>query len=344
MTLPAHTIATDQPTLTRAHKAAVILATLNPETASAIVEGISDAHLKSFALAFSDLKPLPQPLLHAIAHEFIAEVERSATSISGGAAAARKILETFTGGDRVNRIFENGDGGASTVWRRLADVKAEALLPYLLAQRKSVAAVIISKLDLEKAARIFSLSEPQFTNSLLIELARGKTPAQASIDSIAMALEEDFLKPLAAAPAEDGMNEIVGEIINLLPSAKRESFLSHLDSNDQKMARAVRSAVVSFEDIHQRINEAGAAMLLRTVEKAVLISALKHGQKNAPEATEFILANVSKRMADQYREEIASMEELSDGEGESAQRDVMKILRRLARNGDIKLAPAAASI
>lgn len=328
------------PTMSKAHKAAVILATLSAETASAIVQEISDAHLKAFARAFSELKSVPATLLHAIAQEFVSEVERSQNELAGGVAEAKRMLEMLAEEDRVNRVLsELHGGGVASVWSRLAAVKSELILPYLRNQRTPIAAAIISKLPFEQAAAILSAADPAFSHELLVELSHGGGPRPEIFDSIALAIEQEFLKPLAFAPAANGVNEIVGEIINFLPSAKRDAFLSHLDNEDATIAAAVRKSVLTFQELHLRLPEAGAGSLLRAVEKDELLTALKFGRSNASQTVDFLLANVSKRMAEQYAEEMNAMDDLSEEDGESAQRKLVNAVRRLVREGEVKLNP-----
>lgn len=326
--------------LTKAHKAAVILSALSSETASAIIQEISDAHLKAFARAFSDLKSVPAPLLHAIAQEFLLEVEQSSVELMGGLEETKKMLASLAADDRVNRILaELHGGGSASVWKRLAASKPEHLLPFLQTQRRPVAAAIISKLDFEQAASIFSIADPQYAHAILTELARGTPPSEEALTNLAAAIEEDFLKSQTATPTGDGVNEIVSEIINFLPSAKREAFLKHLDAEDKGIAQAVRRAVLTFQDLHLRLNEAGASALLRDIEKDTLLKALQFGKINAPETVTFLMANVSKRMADQYSEEISNAEPISDADGEHAQRAIIRKLRGLAQAGELKLSP-----
>jgi flagellar motor switch protein FliG len=332
------------PPLTQAHKAAVILAALNSETASSIVQEISDAHLKAFARAFSEMKSVPAPLLHAIAQEFVAEVERSQSELAGGIAEAKRMLASLAEEDRVNRILaELHGGGSNSVWNRLATVSASQLLPYLQAQRTPIAAAILSKLPFDQAATLLAAADAGFSRELLAELARGKGPSSEVSDAIAAAIEEEFLKPLAFERDGDGVNEIVGEIINFLPSAKRDEFLAHLDAEDRQMGAAVRKSVLTFQDLHLRLPEAGAAALLRAVEKETLLAALKFGRANAAQSVDFLMANVSKRMAEQYAEEIAAMPDILEADGEAAQRELMKVVRRLAKDGEVKLSPPPAA-
>jgi flagellar motor switch protein FliG len=328
------------PALSSAHKAAVILAALSPETASAIVQEISDAQLRVFAIAFGDLKSVPAPLLQAVAKEFVAEVERSSSELAGGVAAAKRMLESLAEADRVNRILsELHGGGSQSVWKRLCAVPLDRILPYLKAQRLPVAAAIVTKLPFENAASILSAADGDFAHALLSALSQGGAPSEQIEEAIAAAVEEELLRPLANSPTDDGVNEVVGEILNFLPSAKRDAFLDHLDAEAPKIGAAVRKSIVTFQDLHLRVSEAGVAALMRLVEKDTLLAALKHGRTNAAETASFLLSNVSKRMAEQYQAEMNEMADLSDEDGEAAQRNVMKTVRELANKGELKIAP-----
>jgi len=107
-------------TFTKTHKAAIVLASLSADAASSLVENISDAQLRAFAKAFSELKAVPPQVLHSVAIEFVAEVQRKRTELAGGVDEARKVLGQITEDERSERIFSdlNGGGGdnSAKVW------------------------------------------------------------------------------------------------------------------------------------------------------------------------------------------------------------------------------------
>ena len=55
------------------------------------------------------------------------------------------------------------------------------------------------------------------------------------------------------------------------------------------------------------------------------------------EAKEYLLSNLSKRMADNLREEIAEADTPTPGDGERAMAEVIVAIQSLVENGDIKL-------
>lgn len=327
--------------MTRAHKAAIILAALGPDSAKAIVSEISDAHLRAFAKAFSELKSVPPQLLNAVAREFTNEVERSSAELAGGVAEATRLLSTMTSEERVSRVLADmdGAGGAKAVWTRLEAAEAKAIADYLATQRLPVAAIVLGKLPYEKCAAVLAAAEATFAEAAILELSRKSDPPLEVLDLIAAGVDSEFLAPLAKKPAAGGSPGIVIEIVNCLPPAKRDAFLSHLDKSDPHVGKAVRKSLVIFEDLHRRLPDSAPAILIREIDKETLLKAVKFGRENAPDTVKFLFGAVSKRMVEQYEEEIAAMAVLKPEDGEDAQRTLVGVVRRLVAAGTIKLNP-----
>lgn len=336
---------------TKSHKAAIVLASLSAEAAAAIVEGMSDNELRVFAKAFSELKTVSPQLLQTVAEEFLAEIKYEDTNLAGGADETRRVLALMAQEDRVERILTDmGGGGDSAVWPRIEKVEDQVLADYVQAQRMPVAATIIAKLSHEKTARVLDLAEGDYAQRILLELARKKPPSAEAIEAIANVLEEELLKSAGGNDEEDedaqseakpegNAGATVGEIINFLPGAKRDALLEHFQQADPEVGAAVRKAVLTFEELYARMPAAGATTLLRDLDREVLLKAIKYGETNAPETVEFLFGNISKRMVEQYKEELAEMETPPETEGESAQREVTTTVRSLVNQGEFKMIP-----
>ncbi|GJL92844.1 FliG C-terminal domain-containing protein [Hyphococcus sp.] len=342
---------------TKSHKAAIVLASLSAEAAASIVDDMSDNELRVFAKAFSELKTVSPQTLQAVAEEFLSEVAHENHDLSGGSDEARRVLGMLTQEDRAERILSDvsgggasGEGSSSAVWPRIEKVENERLAEYVQAQRMPIAAAILAKLSYEKAAGVLDLTEGDYHQKILVEIARKKPPSAEAVDAIANVLEEEFLKQAASAGEEEAEDEegeapkpknnagaAVGEIINFLPGSKRDAFLEHVKAADPDIGAEVRKAVLTFEELHTRMPASGATALLRDLDREVMLKAVKYGETNAQETVEFLFGNISKRMVEQYKEELAEMETPSETDGETAQREATTAVRALVKAGEFKL-------
>ena len=76
-----------------------------------------------------------------------------------------------------------------------------------------------------------------------------------------------------------------------------------------RLGRQPVKSVITFEELYRRLPEAGVPIIMREAERSSLLAALRYGEANAQETVDFLLGNISKRMAEQYREELAEMPE-----------------------------------
>jgi flagellar motor switch protein FliG len=99
----------------------------------------------------------------------------------------------------------------------------------------------------------------------------------------------------------------------------------------------VRRAIFTFQHIPKRIDAADIPRITGAVDGDTLITALAAGLQAAPVAVEFILENMSKRMAEQMRDEAEAMNTPKEAEGEAAMQDVIAAIRGLEEAGDIRI-------
>lgn len=326
--------------LSAAQKAAIVLASLPRETAAAIVAEVGDAHLRTFVQAVSEMKSVPVQTRLLIAQEFIAEVMRQREALPGGSKEARRILAEITDPARVERIISDAKDsalGSSGLWERAAALPAETLLEYLRRQRPPVAAAILANLPSEKAAEVLSKASAEFASAVIGGVVRFSQPDAETSQAIAAAIEADLLSPSAAGKNDSSPSEQAAAIFDLLPSSLRNGLLDHLEIADAPMAAAIRKSLTTFEQLPDRLSESAVAALFRTVERDILLKALKQGESNAPSTVDHLLSNISKRMAEQYREDLAALPAPTQEEGEAAQRKVLATVKQLARSGEIKL-------
>jgi flagellar motor switch protein FliG len=131
--------------------------------------------------------------------------------------------------------------------------------------------------------------------------------------------------------------ERVGAILNQSPSATRDDVLEGLDAEDADFAGLVRKAIFTFAHIPERLEQRDVPRVLRAVDQAVLVTALAAGQRSQPETTQFLLSNMSQRMADNLREEMAGLGRIREKDAELAMAAVVNAIRSVESAGEITL-------
>jgi flagellar motor switch protein FliG len=133
--------------------------------------------------------------------------------------------------------------------------------------------------------------------------------------------------------------ERVGAILNVSGAATRDDVLAGLEAEDAGFAAQVKKAIFTFVHLPARVVARDVPKIIRLVDQAVLVTALTGAQGNAEQAAaaEFLLANMSQRMAQGLREEMAARGKVREKDAEEAMSAVTNAVRELEASGELVL-------
>jgi flagellar motor switch protein FliG len=136
---------------------------------------------------------------------------------------------------------------------------------------------------------------------------------------------------------DTGPVERVGAILNVSPATTREDVLQGLEAEDAAFAEQVRKAIFTYVHIPRRVMPRDVPKIIRVVDQAMLVTAMAAsvGKGELEEATEFILANISQRMAQGLREEMAARGKVKDKDAEEAMNLIIGAIRNLESTGEL---------
>ena len=285
------------------------------------------------------LGQIDRATLAQVVGEFTARLDGMAMAGPNGLQAALTLLEPHISPiarDGLRAEAEAGD--PADPWTRLAGMDPERLRPLLLSESAEVAAILLSKLGVAKAAALLS-DLPEDRAQVIahaVSLTATVTPQMVErigaqlVDQMQAAPEPAF----RASPVDR-----VGAILNSVGASLRDALLTGLEARDTRFAGEVRRAIFTFEHIPKRVEPTDVPRILRRVEPDAVTRALAAAFAAAPLAAEFLLENMSKRLADQMRDEAETLAPLRAEEGEAAMAEIVTAIRALEEEGEIRLIP-----
>jgi flagellar motor switch protein FliG len=319
-------------------KAALIIAALGPEAAGPIIERIGDQHLRAFARAFGRLDRVPRAELVAVIEEFVGNLRSADGEVKGGYEGASALLAHFKSEDAAARLLDEAEvPGGRTVWQKLETVKDEAIAGYLSNLHPQAAAVVLSRLDVDKASAVLANLDGEISQELVARLARGVNVRREALRVLGDAVERDFLAPMRNASRARRPGETVGAMMNNMSAEKRDKLLGFIQTKAPEIYEEVKAQILTFQDLPSRVPPQAVPAIVRGVEADQFLKAVKLGRQNAPETVEFIFANISQRMGQQYQEQIDALSQVTAAEAEAAQGAMMTAVRRLVAAGEFQL-------
>lgn len=328
---------TPPPTLTRRQKAAIIVRLLSSEGQKLPLMELSDDQQTQLAESIAQMRLIDRDTLHQVVEEFCAELEAVGLAFPGGLDGALKLLDGQLSASAATRIRRMASGTSrADPWERVTGLSADVLLPVLLEESIEVGAVMLSKLSVSKSAELLGKMPSDRARRLTYAVSLTGNVAPETVQRIGAALADQ----LDAAPVkafETGPVERVGAILNFSPAVTRDSVLKGLEEDDKEFAEQVRKAIFTFTNIHARIEPRDIPKILRAVDQARLILALAGAKGDSAKSAEFILANMSQRMAQNLRDEMANLGKVKEKDVEEAMNEIVTAIRELESKGEIFL-------
>ncbi len=298
------------PPLSGRQKAAIIVQVLLADGGNLSLSDLSDSLQTKLIHEMATLRHVDHATLQAVAQEFIDAFDAAGLSFHGALEGALTLLDGSISPDTARRIrkqaglYRHGDP-----WERISGMDIELLLPVLERESIEVGAVILSKLKVSKAAELLGQMPGERARRITYAVSLTGDIAPGVVLRIGHSIAEQLDAQPERAFAE-GPVERVGAILNFSLSATRNEVLDGLEQEDSGFAKQVRRAIFTFANIPDRIDPRDVPKITRDVDPVKLITALAAATGDDEKVTEFILSNMSNRMADQLREEMQDLGEI----------------------------------
>ena len=327
--------------LSKRRKAAMIVQMMIAQGRSLSLQNLPEDIQLSLTRELGALRIVDRSTLHAVADEFSELLGQIGLAAPGTLDSVVDSLSGTISPEAAARIkSEEAERRiALDPWAQITSLEMEDLIPIMEDESTEVAAVVLSKLPVAKAAALLGKLPGDRARQVTFAVNQTREILPDAVRRIGQAIARSHcMKPtLAFGTAADAR---VGAILDSSGTSTREGVLEGLDTEDPKFAEDVRKAIFTFADITTRVRGLDVPNVTRAVNAESLITAmtfaLSLGGKEA-EAAEFILSNMSQRMADQLREDIGDRGKIRNSDGEAAMKSIITAIRDAVDTGEMQL-------
>ncbi|MBU2941811.1 FliG C-terminal domain-containing protein [Shimia thalassica] len=323
--------------LSRRQKAAIIVRFLLNEGAEVSLTGLSDEMQADLTQMLAQMRYVDRDTLAEVLMEFASELESVGLSFPRDIADALSALEGRISPMTATRLRkEAGVRQIGDPWGRIRALPVLSLVEIVMRESTEVAAVMLAKLDVPKAAELLGQLPGDKARRITyaISMTGGITPDTVDRIGLSLATALDDKPPKAF---DDDPSKRIGDILNVSAAATRDDVLVGLEETDAGFADQVRKAIFTFADIPARLPALSVPALLREAGQDTVVKAFASGEPDNSETVEFLLGNISVRMADQIREDIQDQGKVTAKDREAAMTSVVLAIRQLQDRGEVQL-------
>ncbi|OME80235.1 flagellar motor switch protein FliG [Paenibacillus sp. FSL A5-0031] len=316
-------------------KAAILLITLGPDVSSQIFKHLRDEEIEQLTLEIANVRKVDSSDRETILSEFHQICMAQEYITQGGISYAKDILEKALGEQKALEVINRL---TATLQVRPFDFARKAeptqILNFIQNENSQTIALVLSYLQSEQSSHILS-SLPQEKQA---EVARRIALMDSTSPEVISQVERVLEQKLSATVTQDytnagGIDSIV-QILNGVDRGTERTILDALEIQDPELAEEIKKRMFVFEDI-VNIDNRSIQRIIRDIENSDLQLALKVASEEVREA---IFRNMSKRMAETFKEEMEFMGPVRLRDVEEAQTRIVATIRRLEESGEIIIA------
>ncbi len=325
--------------LSSQQKAAVIVRLMLAEGSPLPLASLPEDMQAGLAQHIGQMRLIDRSTLDQVVSEFIEQLEQVGLSFPGGLEGALSIMDGHISHNAANRLRRAaGMRSDADPWERIVTMTPEMLMTVLDAESIEVAAVLLSKLPVQKAAELLGKLPGDKARRVAFAMSMTGNVDPETVRRIGFSLVSQLdNQPIRAFEA--GPVERVGAILNISPALTREDVLIGLQEADADFAEQVRKAIFTFVHLPIRLQPRDVPKVTRVVDQPTLVTALAAAASDPEKdaAAEFILANMSQRLAQALRDEVAGRGRVKEKDAEEAMNAIINAIRGLEASGEVIL-------
>ena len=315
-------------------EAALLLMSIGEEQAAEVFKFLSPKEAQKVGAVMARMKTVPREKIDSVISKFNESKDEQYSLVGDTNAFVSGVLKRALGDEKagmlLDRILQGRDvsGIESLKW-----MDPGAIAEMLKNEHPQIVASIVVHLERDHAAETLRNLGERMRNDVLLRVA--------TLDGIQpQALQElnDVLAKVLAGgeklkKATLGGTKAAAEILNFLGPAMETPTVDSIRETDPDLAQQILDQMFTFEDINS-MDDKSVQLVLREVQSESLLIALKAADQSLREK---VFANMSQRAAEMLREDLESKGPVRVKEVETEQREILKIVRRLAEEGQIQI-------
>jgi len=300
--------------------AAILLMSLGEHEAAEVFKHLGPKEVQKLGETIARLRSIPQERVDAVINRFGEQSEEHATLVADTGSYVKNVLRLALGDDKANLL------------------DASSVAELLRNEHPQIAAAILVHLDADQVTAVLKAFTERQRNEVLVRIA--------TLDGIQPTALRDLNDVMSRVLASGdkmrrstlGGPQAAAEIINMMGSQIEVSSLDYIRELDAELAQKIQDNMFTFDDL-EKIDDRGIQAVLKEVQSESLVLALKGA---SPEMREKVFRNMSSRAAETLREDLDGRGPVRVSEVEAEQKEMLKIVRRLADEGTITLVTGGA--
>lgn len=326
----------EEPKLSGARRAAVLMILLGEEAAAQIYRTLSEKAVEMITAELSTLTNVVPEAAEMVLGEFIQLSKTQEYIGQGGYDFALRLLVSAYGETRANELLDqvsNAQSQRACKLDSLQKADPQQLAKFLSDEHPQTIALILGHMDARQASALLTKLPEQLQSEAVKRLAQLRQFSPEMAEKVSKVLNRKLESLGEQSRRTYAGFKSVADLMNRLDAASARTILESIEASEPKLAVNIRNFMFTFEDFLS-VPEVTIRELLSNLDKKTLALALKGA---SPELRDHIFRTMSSRAVEMLKEDIDALGPIRSRDVMKAQQEAVAVARQLESEGRIVL-------
>ena len=312
-------------------QSAILLLSLGEEHAAEVFRHLAPKEVEKLGAAMAALGNVRKEQIDHVLKRFESDAEEQSSLGSSNDDYVRRVLNRALGEEKAGFLLgrivkEHQAEGIETLrW-----MDPQTVCDLIKDEHPQIIATILVHLERDVAAEVMKLVVERTRNDVILRIA-----TMDGVQPVAMReLNEVLSKLMNGKETRKGTLggiRAAAEILNYVGSAIEVAAVDAIKQADPELAQKIEDEMFLFESLID-LDDRAIQLILREVQSESLVIALKGADEALQEK---IFKNMSSRAAEMLKDDLSTKGPVRVSEVEAEQKEILKVTRRLAEEGQI---------
>ncbi len=323
--------------LSGVQRAAIVLLSLGEQQAAEVLKHLGAKEVQKLGMAMTSVGGIGRDSIEEVIDEFIGTLEGPGFGL-GADEYVRSVLVQALGEDRASGLIDrillgrNTSGLDTLKW-----MEPRAIADLVRNEHPQIIAIVLSHLDGDQAAEALKFLPDRTQADALVRIATLDGIPPHALNELNDVMSRQFAGNQNLKSSSIGGVKVAANILNFMDGGRDETILEDIAKIDEGLTGKIRDLMFVFDNLAE-IDDRAMQTVLREVPADKLALALRGADSKVKDK---VTSNMSQRASEMLLEDMEARGPVRLAEVESAQKEILAAVRKMADEGTIQLAAKA---
>jgi len=324
----------DLTALNGVQRAAVLLLSLGEADAAEVLKHMDAKEVQKLGLAMATMGAVSREQVAHVMEDFEGALDRQTSLGVGADDYIRAVLVQALGADKAGSLIDRILLGRNTTGLdTLKWMDPRAIADLVRHEHPQIIAIVLSHLDADQAADTLKLLPERTRADVLLRIATLDGIPPNALNELNEIMERQFAGNQNLKSSAVGGIKVAANILNFMDTGQDQSLLGAIRKVDEQLGQRIQDLMFVFDDLIE-LDDRELQAVLREVSGDRLGVALRGAD---PKVRDKITRNMSQRAAEILLEDMEARGPVRLSDVETAQKEILTLVRRLSDEGTITL-------